>query len=110
MDLKGSGLVCDNPLIRGKEFEEFIRKWETLSEIELSQACKITRPELMNVLNQNVPCVGCRRSVERLYYQLRSLRHPIFDPLLISEDGVISVNEERQAIPQILCSLFHDHS
>lgn len=109
MDLKSSGLVCDNPLVRGKEFEEFIRKWETLSENELSQACTITRPELMNVLNQNVPCVGCRRSVERLYYQLHTMQHP-FDPLLVNKEGVITIKEDRLLMPQILCSLFHDHS
>jgi hypothetical protein len=110
MDIRGSGLVCDNPLVRGKELEEFTRKCETLTEKELHSALQITKSELMNVLNQNVPCVGCRRSVERLYYQLLKFGHPTLDPLMVKSDGIITIKDEKQTMPQILCSIFHDHS
>ncbi|EFA10614.1 gametogenetin-binding protein 2-like [Tribolium castaneum] len=109
MDVRSSGLVCDNPLVRGKELEEFTKKYDTLSETELRSALEITKSELMNVLNQNVPCVGCRRSVERLYYQLFKLRHPTLNPLMVEKDGKITI-DEKQAMPQVLCSIFHDHS
>ncbi|KAJ3642523.1 hypothetical protein Zmor_025292 [Zophobas morio] len=110
MDLRRSGLVCDNPLIRGKELEEFTRKCEILTEKELQSSIQITKSELMDVLNQNVPCVGCRRSVERLYYQLFKLGHSTLDPLMVKSDGMITIRDGKQMMPQILCSIFHDHA
>lgn len=61
MDVKSSGIVCDNQQLRGKDLEEFAQKWSCLSEKQLQRALQITKSELMHVLNQNVPCVGCRR-------------------------------------------------
>lgn len=61
MDIKSSGIICDNQLLRGKDLEEFSRKWNYLPEKHLEKALQITKSELMHVLNQNVPCVGCRR-------------------------------------------------
>lgn len=61
MDVKSSGIICDNQVLRGKELEEFALKWSVLPPCELRKALQITKSELMHVLNQNVPCVGCRR-------------------------------------------------
>lgn len=61
MDLKSMGLVCDNQQVRGKELEEFTRKMSVLSAQDLSQVLQVTRGDLVHVLNQAVPCVGCRR-------------------------------------------------
>lgn len=60
MDLKGCGIVCDNP-VKGRELEEFTKKWSKLNEEELRSALQISKHQLLAVLNQNVPCVGCRR-------------------------------------------------
>lgn len=110
MDLKGSGIVCDNPLVRGKELEEFTKKWSKLSEEELKASVRISRHQLLDVLNQNVPCVGCRRSVERLYLQLFKFGHPTLEPLIVTKEGVITIQEEKCLNPQTLCTLFHDHA
>lgn len=61
MDVRSSGIICDNQLLRGKDLEDFACKWLVLSPQELRNALQITKSELMHVLNQNVPCVGCRR-------------------------------------------------
>lgn len=61
MDVQGSGIISDNKILRGRELEEFERKWRVLSMTELDNALHINKDELMHVLNQNVPCVGCRR-------------------------------------------------
>lgn len=61
MDVKSLGIICDNQQLRGKEMEEFADKWRCLSSKQLQKALQITKNELMHVLNQNVPCVGCRR-------------------------------------------------
>jgi hypothetical protein len=52
--------------------------------------------------------LGC--SVERLYYQLLKFGHPTLDPLMVKSDGIITIKDEKQTMPQILCSIFHDHS
>lgn len=61
MDLKSVALVSDNQHVKGKELEEFVRKMNLLTESELSNALEVTRSEIFHVLNQAVPCVGCRR-------------------------------------------------
>ncbi|KAJ8967503.1 hypothetical protein NQ314_002818 [Rhamnusium bicolor] len=109
MDVKSSGIICDNQLLRGKELEDFACKWLVLSPQELRNALQITKSELMHVLNQNVPCVGCRRSVERLYFQLFKFGHPTLDPLIVKPDGTITIKEDKQAY-QVLGSIFHDHA
>ncbi|XP_022901319.1 gametogenetin-binding protein 2-like [Onthophagus taurus] len=110
MDLKSVGLVSDNQQVKGKELEDFVRKMSLLNEEELSHSLEVTRSEILKVLNQAVPCVGCRRSVERLYYQLFKYGHPTLDPLVVKKDGIITVREDKQNSPQFLCNLFHGHS
>ncbi|KAF5273798.1 hypothetical protein FQA39_LY00913 [Lamprigera yunnana] len=109
MDLKSMGLICDNRHMKGKEMDDFIRKMSILTDNELGDALQVTRSDLLRVLNQAVPCVGCRRSVERLYYQLFKYGHPTLDPIVVKSDGIITIREEKQT-PQVLCSLFHAHS
>ncbi|CAH0554591.1 unnamed protein product [Brassicogethes aeneus] len=109
MDVKGSGIISDNQALRGKELEEFACKWFILSKQELQNSLQINKNELMDVLNQNVPCVGCRRSVERLYIELLKYGHPTLDPLLVKSDGTITIKEDKQDYP-ILGAIFHDHS
>ncbi|KAJ8880831.1 hypothetical protein PR048_017302 [Dryococelus australis] len=64
MDLTHMGLMCDNPNVRGKELENFHCKYAMLSPGELESAFQVTFQELMQVLSQTVPCVGCRRRIE----------------------------------------------
>ena len=61
MDLKSMGLVCDNQQVRGKELEDFTRKMSVLTQADLSVALQVNRNDMLHVLNQAVPCVGCRR-------------------------------------------------
>ncbi|XP_063221976.1 gametogenetin-binding protein 2 isoform X2 [Bacillus rossius redtenbacheri] len=110
MDLTHMGLMCDNPTVRGKELENFQCKFTVLSPEELESAFMVTFPDLMHVLSQTVPCVGCRRSVERLLEQLAKSGHPTLDPLVVSCDGVVSINAEHLRNPQLMCTLLHNHS
>lgn len=55
------GLIFDNKPIKGKELEEFTRKVDLLTPAELSAALQVTKNDMVRVLNQAVPCVGCRR-------------------------------------------------
>lgn len=61
MDLNTMGLICDNKPVRGKELEEFTRKVNLLTPAELKNALLASRNDIVRVLNEAVPCVGCRR-------------------------------------------------
>lgn len=110
MDLNSKGLVFDHPLVKGKELEEFTRKYSILSADELKKSLEVDRTEFMSVLSQSVPCVGCRRSVERLHYQLMLSGHPTLDPIVITEAGVLTVLDDKIASPQAICTLLHKHN
>ncbi|XP_076251366.1 gametogenetin-binding protein 2-like [Rhynchophorus ferrugineus] len=109
MDIKNSNIICDTRTLSGKELNEFATKLDILSPEEFENSLQITKNELMDVLNRNVPCVGCRRSVERLYYQLLNFGHSTLDPIVVKADGVITLKKEKHAY-NILGNIFHDHS
>lgn len=103
-------LGCDNPVVRGKALEEFSRKYNVLTIEEVREALQVNCKDLLSILSQTVPCVGCRRSVERVFYQLMKSGHPALDPILISEDGVLSLREDKMLAAQPLCTLLYRHS
>ncbi|XP_030749471.1 gametogenetin-binding protein 2-like [Sitophilus oryzae] len=109
MDIKNSNIICDTRTLSSKELNEFSSKLGILSPEEFEGSLQITKHELIEVLNQNVPCVGCRRSVERLYFQLLSFGHSTLDPIIVKQDGTITLKKEKHAY-NILGSIFHDHS
>ncbi|XP_013145974.1 PREDICTED: gametogenetin-binding protein 2-like [Papilio polytes] len=110
MDLKTMGLICDNPQVKGREYEEFMRKYRILSTEELKAALRVDATDIFNVLNQSIPCVGCRRSVERLFYQLCKSEHPTLDPLILTPDGTMTIREDKITHSQSLATLLNGHS
>ena len=61
MQLSSSCLQCEHILTKGKEYDRFMEQYSNLSADELSVALMVLSKELLNVLAQYVPCVGCRR-------------------------------------------------
>ncbi|XP_028163466.1 gametogenetin-binding protein 2-like [Ostrinia nubilalis] len=110
MDLNTMGLICDNPQVKGREYEEFMRKYRVLSTDELKAALRVDASDIFNVLNQSIPCVGCRRSVERLFYQLCKSGHPTLDPLVLTPDELMTIREDKIIHPQSLATLLNGHS
>ncbi|XP_075969842.1 gametogenetin-binding protein 2-like [Anticarsia gemmatalis] len=110
MDLNTMGLICDNPQVKGREYEEFMRKYRILTTDELKAALRVDSSDIFNVLNQSIPCVGCRRSVERLFYQLCKSGHPTLDPLVLTPDEIMSIREDKIIHPQSLATLLNGHS
>lgn len=109
MDLNSKGLCIDSPHIRGKELEEFTRKFNLLTSDELRTSLEINSNTFVSVLNQCVQCVGCRRRVERLFYQLTLSGHPTLDPLVLKNSCVLSLTEEKMKTPQALGTLLYRH-
>lgn len=109
MDLNSKGLVFDHPQVRGQELDEFMKKYRLLTPSELRLSLHVPTMEFTSVLSQNVPCVGCRRSVERLFYQLMLSGHPTLDPIIITGKGVLTIGEDKLKSPQAVCTLLHKH-
>lgn len=61
MDISGLGAICDNPLINGKQLEEFSKKLASLSTEEIKASFEVTCKKIVDILNDAEPCVGCRR-------------------------------------------------
>lgn len=61
MDLNNLGYINESPLAKGKQLEEFVRKLEMLTEEEVKASFKVTHKDMLSILSQTVPCVGCRR-------------------------------------------------
>ncbi|XP_064552653.1 gametogenetin-binding protein 2-like [Drosophila montana] len=109
MDLNSKGLVIDSPQIRGRELEEFSRKFNLLTESERNQSLVIDSSGFISVLNQCVQCVGCRRRVERLFYQLAESGHRTVDPLELRDNCTLGITEEKLKTPQALGTLLYRH-
>ncbi|KAL0112213.1 hypothetical protein PUN28_011938 [Cardiocondyla obscurior] len=110
MDISGLGAICESPLVNGKQLEEFTKKLALLSKEEIKASFEVTCKHIYDILNEAEPCVGCRRSVERLFYDLMQSGHPALDPLIITSDGMLSIKDEVLKSPQLLCTLLHGHS
>ncbi|XP_016954240.3 gametogenetin-binding protein 2-like [Drosophila biarmipes] len=109
MDLNSKGLVIDSPTIRGRDLEEFSRKFKLLTEAERRQSLEIDSASFMAVLNQCVQCVGCRRRVERLFHQLTESGHRTLDPLELRPSATLGIVEEKLKTPQALGTLLYRH-
>uniref|UniRef100_A0A1B6EK34 Gametogenetin-binding protein 2 n=1 Tax=Cuerna arida TaxID=1464854 RepID=A0A1B6EK34_9HEMI len=110
MDLNSMGFLNDNPIVKGKELDEFTTKYKVLSPEEVKFAFQVNRKDLLSILSQTIPCVGCRRSVERLFYQLMKSGHPALDPLVILKEGYLTLQDDHLGWPHLLCTLLHGHS
>lgn len=55
------GFVYDTPTVRGKELDKFLDMYNSLTPSELRQAFEVEFKDIMSILGQTIPCVGCRR-------------------------------------------------
>lgn len=112
LDLKYKGLIFDNlPGLKGREMKNFLAKFDLLSEDEFKLSQQVSEEEFMKVLNQIVPCVGCRRNVERLFQQFKKFEFPTLDPIFITKDGVLQINETHLKQPlQDVCRLLQKNN
>jgi len=62
--------------------------------------------DILNTMSSEVSCVGCRRSVETMLQKLSSSGDPALEPLVITEERVISVSTDHINTPQALANLF----
>lgn len=101
---------CEKLLgVKQKDLEMFYNKFNSLSKDEIAVALLVPGRDILSLLSHMVPCVGCRKSVERLFVQLQKSQHPALEPLVITPRGELSVRHEYLFDSRSLFSLFHVH-
>ncbi|XP_068239484.1 gametogenetin-binding protein 2-like isoform X3 [Palaemon carinicauda] len=89
--------------------ESFSRQYNKLSKEDVEAALMVPSKTLFIRLAQTVGCVGCRRSVERLFNQLKDSGHPALEPLAVTNNGVLTVLRKYALQARSLGALFSDH-
>lgn len=119
-----------------KDYEKFLQKYESINtyssnktnfnshddenkEINASPIDLIeAEPDkLISTINQLVPCIGCRSSVERLYKQLvvkqttnkrfQKIGNLTLDPFLINQNGNLSLKRAILLSPMSIFKIFY---
>ena len=88
-------------------YDDFVKKFESLGEEELKQACAVQGKNLFVSLPQFIHCVGCRRSVEHLFQQVQKLNHSVYESLSITQHGTLVISSNYIRNPRRLYHLFY---
>lgn len=108
MDLGNKGLTFDKNYPPEKEQEAFVNKYKMLSREEIRLSLQVTRQQFTQVLSISVPCVGCRRSVERVLEHLMETAYPSVYPIVIHANGNISITSDRLRAPASVGSILYE--
>lgn len=107
MDLGNKGLTFDLNIVNRRDMETFEDKYKMLTREELKMSLQVTRAQFQNVLSATVPCVGCRRSVDRLFDQLMDSVYPTVFPIVITSTGAVTISPDKIRSPKIVCALLY---
>ncbi|XP_035383474.1 gametogenetin-binding protein 2 isoform X1 [Electrophorus electricus] len=109
MEFPESVLDFDSHQINSSLMKQFIEHHGMLKQQDLNMALMVMSREVFGALAQLVPCVGCRRSVERLFSQLSDSGYLALEPLTVGSASVLSVTRACLADPRKLYALFYVH-
>ncbi|XP_062844304.1 gametogenetin-binding protein 2 isoform X2 [Trichomycterus rosablanca] len=109
MEFPDTILDFERHQINSSQMKKFIEHHGMLKHQDLSMALMVMSHEVFSALSQLVPCVGCRRSVERLFSQLTDSGYFALEPLTVGSAGVLSVARACLADPRKLYTLFYVH-
>ncbi|XP_057677913.1 gametogenetin-binding protein 2 [Corythoichthys intestinalis] len=97
----------DRHISSSSHWKQFTESHSKLKQPDLSVALSVVFREFCKTLSQLVPCVGCRRSVERLFTHLSVSGTPALEPLTFKPMGILSVTETCLSDLKKLYSLFY---
>ncbi|XP_071882273.1 gametogenetin-binding protein 2 isoform X1 [Anas platyrhynchos] len=109
MEFPDNVLNLDGHQNNNAQLKQFIQRHSMLKQQDLNIAMMVTSREVLSALSQLVPCVGCRRSVERLFSQLVESGNPALEPLTVGPKGVLSVTRSCMTDAKKLYTLFYVH-
>ncbi|XP_051552341.1 gametogenetin-binding protein 2-like [Myxocyprinus asiaticus] len=109
MEFPDSILDFNSHQINSSQMKQFVEHHSMLKQQDLNMALMVMSREVFSALSQLVPCVGCRRSVERLFSQLTDSGYFALEPLTVGSSGVLSVTQACLTDPRKLYTLFYVH-
>ncbi|KAM3868932.1 gametogenetin-binding protein 2 [Diretmus argenteus] len=109
MEFSDSVMNLDSHQINSSQWKQFAEFHSKLKQQDLNIAMMVTSREVFSALSQLVPCVGCRRSVERLFSHLVESGNPALEPLTVKPTGMLSVTKACLADVKKLYTLFYIH-
>lgn len=72
MDITGLKALRESPLVKGKQVDEFGKKLNLLTNEEKKASFEVACKDMLSILDQTVPCIGCRRRfVFNLFIKVR---------------------------------------
>jgi coenzyme F420-reducing hydrogenase gamma subunit len=69
MDITGLKALRESPLVQGKQLDEFSKKLNLLNIEEKRASFEVACKDMLIVLDQTVPCIGCRRRYTLLLFR-----------------------------------------
>ncbi|CAB3371759.1 Hypothetical predicted protein [Cloeon dipterum] len=109
LDLTNSNIIGEGTTSKGKDYETFLSLYSLLSFEDINKAFRVNCKDVLDILSQTIPCVGCRRSVEKMFYTLKKFGHPTFHPIEVTKEGFLIVNKAALEDPPTLCALLRNH-
>ncbi|XP_077402989.1 gametogenetin-binding protein 2 [Vanacampus margaritifer] len=107
MEFSDGVMDVDNQVISSSHWKQFTEGHSKLKQQDFTVALSVMFSEVCRALSQLVPCVGCRRSVERLFSHLVESGTPALGPLTLNPVGMLSVTKAYLADVKKLYSLFY---
>ncbi|OCT57873.1 hypothetical protein XELAEV_18002963mg [Xenopus laevis] len=107
LEFSDNMLNLDKQQMDTVQLEQFIQHHKMLTEQDLTTAMTVTSLEVFNALSQLLPCVGCRRCVERLFSQFMQTGIQALDPLSVGANGVLTLSHSLIIDATKLYTLFH---
>ncbi|XP_066918743.1 gametogenetin-binding protein 2-like [Clytia hemisphaerica] len=101
--------VISAECVTSENVAQFVKKYSCLTHGEMAAALMVRQKDLFSLLSVSVPCVGCRRSVERLYNQLYESGQPALEPLTICSKGVLTLSASFLKDAKLIYALFYIH-
>ncbi|XP_017268022.1 gametogenetin-binding protein 2 isoform X2 [Kryptolebias marmoratus] len=109
MEFSDSVMDVDSHEMNTSRWKQFSEYYSKLKQQDLNVALMVTSREVFGALSQLVPCVGCRRSVERLFSHSVESGNPALKPLTVKPKGVLTVTKSCLADMKKLYFLFYIH-
>lgn len=109
MEFPDSVIDIDSNEINAAHWKQFSEYYSKLKQQDLNVALMVTSREVFGALSQLVLCVGCRRSVERLFSHLVESGNPALEPLTVKPTGMLSVTKACLSDMKKLYTLFYVH-
>nr|XP_015817293.2 gametogenetin-binding protein 2 [Nothobranchius furzeri] len=109
MEFPDSVMDVDSHEINTSHWKQFTEDYSKLRQQDLNIALVVASREVYGALSQLVPCVGCRRSVERLFSHSVESGNPALEPLTVKPKGMLTVTKACLADRKKLYTLFYIH-